>query len=145
MVTCTDRQPLMAWLAQGLLVASNCPIPVIGVETVDDLVAVARQTAARNGHSDRVRVVHAMSTTLRRSQLPPVCLFVAELLDTGFIGEGLIRSMRHATKELTTPGVPFHCIPSSGQVFAEVVESATLMQMHRLMSGTGEGVQPRVA
>ena len=94
---------------------------VTAVEVVSELAEVASDNANRNRHADgTVCVTNCHSTEM--GPLPPHERFdvmVGELLDTGLIGEGVIRSMRHAIQNLLVPG--FTAVPASAQLFAQLV------------------------
>lgn len=65
-------------------------------------------------------------------------MVVAELLDTGFIGEGLMASMRHASRTgLLAPD--FVSIPARGFVYCQLIESEAAASMSGLRTVFQEG------
>ena len=119
---------------QGLLVAqASAAMPIVSVEVVSHLAHIAATTFRANeipckvpqdfvsDRPPRATVLHTHSTALDRSALPhPLRLVVAELLDTGLLGEGVLPTMRHIATHLATPGTAWHAIPCGATVYAQV-------------------------
>ena len=107
---------------------------VAACEVVPKLHAVAGRTFALQesqgtspisllpvSHSLNVDIEGDQASRSLKSLPRRASLVVGELLDSGFIGEGLVQSMVDARDRLTTP--KFQCIPASGFVLAAPVES----------------------
>lgn len=92
--------------------------PKSGVEIIRSLSTLAQQIVACNGQANRVDVVRAPMEVLCEQQRlrppalrrPPTPVFVAELMDTGGLGEGLLglaARLTHLSLPLSMPrGLP---------------------------------------
>jgi predicted RNA methylase len=114
---------------------------VCACECVEELHAVAAETFRRNGDG-AVLLSPCHSTELPR---PSLCagapransgatLVVAELLDTGLLGEGLIASMHDAVARLASSEEPLVSIPSAAEIYAAPVEGDLAYKMGGIRS-----------
>lgn len=78
---------------------------VVACEAIKPLARVAARIVARNGYADRITVIAKRSTELAPGQdLPrPADLLISEILDAGLLGEGVMRTFRHAAAALILP------------------------------------------
>eukprot|EP00953_Heterococcus_sp_UTEX-ZZ885_P004928 3139-Heterococcus_DN1.PRE.1 len=108
---------------------------ITAIETVSELAAVAADTFPRNGIADHITLLQCHST-----ELPAVPAqqrathIVAELLDTGLLGEGLFTSMQHAKAALLCDN--FVSIPHAATVYASLCESLQLQCMAGLQQAS---------
>ncbi|MDA1100529.1 MAG: tetratricopeptide repeat protein [Proteobacteria bacterium] len=94
---------------------------VTAVEMDPILADVARQIIADNGFADRIQVLNRLSLDLKVGvDLPPADLVVSEVLDVGLLGEGVLATLRHATRQLMKPGG--RMVPAGAVVFGQLVE-----------------------
>jgi type III protein arginine methyltransferase len=110
---------------------------ITAIETVSELAA---DTFARNGIADHITLLQCHST-----ELPAVPAqqrathVVAELLDTGLLGEGLFTSMQHAKASLLCDN--FVSIPHAATVYASLCESSHLQSMTGLQQASSCGIR----
>jgi tetratricopeptide (TPR) repeat protein len=99
---------------------------VVACEAIRPLAEVAARIVARNGFADRISVIAKRSTELAvGSDLPePADLLISEILDAGLIGEGVMRTFRHANAALLAPDAAV--IPAAATVRGVLVESPEL-------------------
>ena len=109
--------------------AASARPSIYACEVVEELHAVASQTFSLGTTSGAAPVhllpkMHSTSIT----ELPRrATLVLGELLDSGFLGEGLVSSMTDARDRLTLPD--FESIPATGTVVAVPVESLLVHRM----------------
>jgi len=94
---------------------------VYAVEGIGELAEVAREVVGANGFADRITVLDGRSTELRiGAELPErVDLVVAEVFDSGLLGERALTTLRHAGQQLMQPGGVM--LPASADVYAMLV------------------------
>jgi predicted RNA methylase/Flp pilus assembly protein TadD len=110
---------------------------VVACEANTPLAQVAARIIARNGYADRITVVARRSTQLAVGQdLPePADLLISEILDAGLLGEGVIRTFRHACATLITPGAAI--IPAGATVYGIVIECPELRRVNPIREISG--------
>lgn len=115
---------------------------VVACEAHPLIAATARDIVARNGMGERITVIAKRSTELDPdTDLPGRAdLVVAEVLDAGLIGEGMLPTSRDALKRLARPGA--RMIPSAAQVFAQVVHLPALRKVNPLRDIAGFDLSP---
>lgn len=115
---------------------------VTACEADPHLAAAATEIVARNGFSARVKVVPKRSTQLRvgvdLASLADV--IVAEVLDVGLIGEGVLPTLRHALAALAKPGA--RVIPRGATVQAALVTLPALRRVHPIGQVRGFDLSP---
>lgn len=89
---------------------------VITCESNGAIAAIAREIVARNGYSDRVRVVtkHSSELDVDRDLGGPADILVSEIVSNDLLGEGTVPVLEHAIKHLVKPDA--RIIPTRGQV-----------------------------
>lgn len=94
---------------------------VIACEAHPLIADTAREIVARNGYQDRIAVIAKRSTELDAAADlgSGADLIVAEVLDAGLIGEGMLPTSRDALKRLARPKAKI--IPAAAQVMAQIV------------------------
>lgn len=94
---------------------------VIAVEAHPLIAETAREIITQNSYADRINVIAKRSTEVDpATEMPELAdLVVAEVLDAGLIGEGMLPTSRDALKRLAKPGAKI--IPASAQIVAQVV------------------------
>jgi Tfp pilus assembly protein PilF/SAM-dependent methyltransferase len=98
---------------------------VTAVEMNPVLADVARQIVADNGYADRVQVLSRLSLDLKVGvDLPAADLVVSEVLDGGLLGEGVLPTLHHATRQLLKPGG--RMVPAGAVVYGQLVELPVL-------------------
>ena len=130
---CSPLLPTRAFTGLlALLCLKHGCAQVQALEVVPELARIARLNAAANGHANRMTVTNQHSTDLPATpaDVPRPRLVVAELLDTGLVGEGLLPSMRHASADLLA--TDFISIPDCGTVFAQLVEGTLVNELRSL-------------
>ena len=110
---------------------------VVACEANTPLAQVAARIIARNGYADRITVVAKRSTQLAVGQdLPePADLLISEILDAGLLGEGVIRSFRHACAALITPTAAI--IPAAATVYGVLIECPELRRVNPIREING--------
>jgi len=96
---------------------------VTGCETVGVLAETATEIVNQNGFEDRISIIHKRSQDLNPSedmeQLADV--LIAEIVDTGLLGENIIAATSDARRRLCKADVKI--IPSGAAVYAVPIES----------------------
>ncbi len=110
---------------------------VITCEANPVLAELARQIVARHGLADIITVVPKLSADLRIGvDLPRKAdLIVAEIVDCGLVGEGLLATIQHARSQLMVPGGLL--IPGSGRIIGALVDSRAVDGLNRVSSAAG--------
>ena len=110
---------------------------VVACEMIRPLARAASRIVARNGYGDRITVVAKKSTQLAvGADLPERAdLLISEIVDGGLLGEGMLRTLRHANNMLAAPDAAV--IPMAATVWGALIESADLRRQHRLESVAG--------
>ncbi|MGH6930745.1 MAG: tetratricopeptide repeat protein, partial [Dongiaceae bacterium] len=103
---------------------------VIACEAIKPLAQVATRIVARNGYADRIAVIAKRSTELAvgRDLPQPADLLISEILDAGLLGEGVMRTFRHAIGALTTPDAAV--IPAGATVWGTLIECPELRRIN---------------
>lgn len=116
----------------AMLAARAGAARVIACEAHKLIAATAREIVAANGYADRIAVIAKRSTELDpTADLPaPADLIVAEVLDAGLIGEGMLPTSRDALARLAKPGAKV--LPAAAQVLAQIVALPQLRAVNPL-------------
>jgi len=110
---------------------------VVACEAIKALAQVATRIVARNGYADRIRVIAKRSTELVVGQDLPqrADLVISEVLDAGLLGEGVMRTFRHAAGALTTPDAAV--IPAGATVWGTLIECPELRRINPIAEISG--------
>jgi tetratricopeptide (TPR) repeat protein len=110
---------------------------VVACEAIKPLAQVAARIVARNGYADRITVIAKRSTELAVGQdLPEAAdLLISEILDAGLLGEGVMRTFRHAVAALTTPDAAI--IPAGATVRGVLIECPELRRVNPIAEISG--------
>ena len=115
---------------------------VTACETVAPIAEMAGRIIKENGLSERVTVVAKHSYNLKiGDDLPERAdVMVTELLNAGFLGEGILQVIQHARTNLLKPDATI--IPQGGTVYAALIESERLVEEDRVSEAAGFDVRP---
>jgi tetratricopeptide (TPR) repeat protein len=115
---------------------------IVACEAIRPLAQVATRIIAQNGYSDRITVVAKRSTELAVGQdLPePADLLISEILDAGLVGEGVMRTFRHAVGSLATPDAAV--IPAGATVWGALIECLELRRVNPIGEISGFDLRP---
>jgi tetratricopeptide (TPR) repeat protein len=110
---------------------------VIACEANRPLAQVAARIVARNGYADRIAVIAKRSSELMLGRdLPePADLLISEILDAGLLGEGVMRTFRHACAALISADAAV--IPASVTVRGVLVECPELRRVNPIKKISG--------
>ncbi|KAH3758074.1 arginine N-methyltransferase [Pelomyxa schiedti] len=87
---------------------------------------VAHETIDENSLSEIITLIPVHSKNLGEHLPVHPDIIVGELLDTGLIGEGVLKTMRHAADNLAAPH--FKSIPCSAVVYGKVLQCRSLWE-----------------
>jgi len=115
---------------------------VYGCETVTPIANMATRIVAENGLAERITILPKHSYSLKMGEdLPePADLLVTELLNAGFLGEGILQVIQHARANLLKPDAKI--VPKGGTVYAMLIESAELAEEDRVNDAAGFNMRP---
>ncbi|SFA80604.1 Ribosomal protein L11 methyltransferase (PrmA) [Poseidonocella pacifica] len=101
------------------------------------IAAAAKEVIARNGLSDRITVIPKWSHDIKIGVDMPeqADVVLSEIVDTVLLGEGALATLTLAMKSLAKPGA--RCIPESGMLFAQPIESDSLYEVWRPQAAEG--------
>lgn len=118
----------------ALMAARVGATQVVAAEAHPLIAETAREIVARNKAEDRITVIAKRSTEM---EMPGAAadLVVAEVLDAGLIGEGMLPTIRDALKRLAKPGAQI--IPAQAQVLAQVIGLPALRKVNPLRDISG--------
>uniref|UniRef100_A0A914Y551 Arginine methyltransferase n=1 Tax=Panagrolaimus superbus TaxID=310955 RepID=A0A914Y551_9BILA len=105
---------------------------VTAVEVFDPMAITAEKVIRKNGHDDKVKVIHLRSTEIEENLVEQKAdIIVAEVFDTELIGEGALRSFKEG---LVTLGKENECrvVPAKGRIWICPVASEKLQQFWKL-------------
>jgi len=107
---------------------------VVAAEAHPLIAEAARDIIAQNNAAERITVIAKRSTEM---EMPgePADLVVAEVLDAGLIGEGMLPTARDAIKRLAKPDAQI--IPAHAQILAQVISLPTLRKVNPLRDISG--------
>ena len=99
---------------------------VVACEMNSLITPVARRVLADNSMDDRITLIESKSTALRVGQeLPrPADVILAEVVDAGLLGEGILPTMRHAVSQLAAENA--RLIPSAARIYCALVRAPGL-------------------
>jgi tetratricopeptide (TPR) repeat protein len=124
----------------GLLAMMACragAANVTGCESVGVLAQTASEIVKQNGFEDRVSIIHKRSQDLKPSedmdQLADV--LVAEIADTGLLGENIIAATDDARRRLCKADVKI--IPGGAAVYAVPIESEEISRERSVDTANG--------
>ncbi|MGE0717533.1 MAG: tetratricopeptide repeat protein [Alphaproteobacteria bacterium] len=126
----------------ALMAARAGAAEVVACEAVPALAEAATEIVARNGYGDRITVINRQSTQLRvgAELATPADVVIAEVLDVGVFGEGLLPTLRHALANLAVPGASV--IPAGVLVRAQLVELPRLRSVNPVGRVEGFDLSP---
>lgn len=106
---------------------------VVTIETYTPVANIAREIIAKNGFADKIKMVCKHSQYVRvgagLDMERKANILVAEVFDTELIGEGAIKTYNEAHKHLMEADCI--CVPSSAQVYVQIVESDLAASWYR--------------
>jgi len=105
---------------------------VYACESVPVIAEKARQIVEANGFAERITIIPKSSLELRiGADLPRQAdVLVSEIVDVLLLGEGIVRTLAHALRELV--GAAARVIPRAGAIHAMLVESEPLHRHDRV-------------
>jgi hypothetical protein len=95
---------------------------VVTCEAVPILAEVAKETVARNGYSDRIKVVSKRSTQVKLGEDLPerADIFVSELINVGMLAPNMLPIIRHTKANFIKPGAKV--IPAAAIVWGALAQ-----------------------
>jgi hypothetical protein len=110
---------------------------VVGCESVGFLAETARKILQQNGLEGDISILHKRSQdlTIDKDILEPIDILVAEILDTGLLGENVIAAISDARHRLCKPGATI--IPCGATVYAAPIESKEIALERRVNIASG--------
>jgi hypothetical protein len=121
----------------SMLAAKVGAAKVISCESNPLLAEIATQIIASHGLSDLVTVIPKPSSqlTIGMDLDRRVDVIMAEIVDCGLIGEGILPTMRHARQHLLAPGG--RLLPRSARVLGSLVMSEAVDGLNRVSDAGG--------
>jgi type II protein arginine methyltransferase len=115
---------------------------VVSCEMNPTIAELARETVELNDYADRIKIINKKSTDLRVGVDMPerANLLVTEIVDCGFVGEGIIPCIMYAKEHLLTEDA--RIIPRAAAVHAIVVESKRLHRLNHVVTSCGFDISP---
>uniref|UniRef100_A0A7E4VQI4 Protein arginine N-methyltransferase n=1 Tax=Panagrellus redivivus TaxID=6233 RepID=A0A7E4VQI4_PANRE len=118
----------------SLMAARHGADRITALEVFDPMAAVAEKIIAKNGYSDRIKVIHSRSTEVdRRLVNRSGDIIVAEVFDTELIGEGALSSFKKGLQTLAKEGC--RVVPATARVWVAPVSSKAFQKFRRMPSG----------
>ena len=110
---------------------------IVTCEMVGIIARTAKEVIERNAFSERITVLHKMSTKLEVGvDLPRRAdVFISEILDAGLLGEGVIDSIEHARQHLIRSDA--RCIPQAATIRGFLVECPLHWRAKRMSDVSG--------
>lgn len=137
---------LLSMLVLEAAAQRNLSINLTAIDIDPNMISIAKQTIARNGFDPkRINFISKSSLEISNEDISNVSfdLIVSELLDSQLIGEGLLKSMRHATSILSNPKNVV-LIPNYASFHATLVQSSRLLHRHSLKFDNSVSLQDTV-
>jgi type III protein arginine methyltransferase len=105
---------------------------VTACETFKPMIQVAKKCIEANGMQNKIKIIEKHSTDISIGEDMPerANVLVAEVFDTELIGEGAIRTFKHALDNLLVKDC--YVIPDNATIHVQVVESSMLYKMNWL-------------
>ncbi|MFY0591708.1 50S ribosomal protein L11 methyltransferase [Roseivirga sp.] len=115
---------------------------VLGCEVNTDIAEVAEKVVAANGYQDRIRIVGRHSDRLKKGAdfEEKFDVIIAEVLDTGGLGEGVLPSLRYAINNLAKSNATI--IPSGISLKAVLIEAPKLQAVNPIREISGFDLSP---
>jgi len=110
---------------------------VLGCESVGILAEIATKIINQNGFKNKISIVHKHSNNLKlgRDLNDKADILIAELFDTGLLGENIIPTINDAAQRLCKPDVTV--IPNGAKVYAVPIESEEIFVESRVENAAG--------
>lgn len=121
----------------AMLAAEAGAASVTACEANPLLAEISRQIIAQHELSNIITVIPKLSTDLLVGidLLRPADVIVAEIVDCGLVGEGLLPTIRHARKYLLAPGGVL--LPRSARIAGALVDSVAVGRLNRVDTAAG--------
>jgi precorrin-6B methylase 2 len=115
---------------------------VVSCEMNPTIAELAEETVRLNGYADRIKIINKKSTDLIVGIDMPerANLLVTEIVDCGFVGEGIIPCIMYAKEHLLTKDA--RIIPRAASVHAIVVESKRMHRLNHVNTSCGLDTSP---
>eukprot|EP00927_Polykrikos_kofoidii_P054279 TRINITY_DN48717_c0_g1_i1.p1 TRINITY_DN48717_c0_g1~~TRINITY_DN48717_c0_g1_i1.p1 ORF type:complete len:461 (-),score=83.44 TRINITY_DN48717_c0_g1_i1:35-1417(-) len=108
----------------SLMAARQGAAKVLAIEASREMVDLAQLNVKRNGESEKISVIHNLSSNVTLPEAEKVDVIVSETLGALMLGEGMLDYLADACRRLGRPGVSV--IPARGAQYAMLVASPTL-------------------
>lgn len=110
---------------------------VYACETVEPIAKIAEQIVAENNLAESITILpkHSYSLKIGEDLPEPADVLVTELLNAGFLGEGILQVIQHARANLLKPDATI--VPKGGTVYAMLIESEQLVEEDRVGDACG--------
>lgn len=106
----------------AMMAARSGAKQIVACELLRPMAEMARRIISRNGYEDRITVLDKQSNELivGKDLSEPASIVISEILDVSLIGEGVIPSLRHATRHLARTDAKI--IPAAAKVWGMLIE-----------------------
>ncbi|MEM0999059.1 MAG: tetratricopeptide repeat protein [Bacteroidota bacterium] len=103
---------------------------VVACEVNAHLAEVAREIVTENGFGAQIKIFaqHSGELTVAEHLPAPARIIVSEIVDAALIGEGVLPSLRHASKSLGTPDLVM--IPAGATLWAQLMHLPQLRRVN---------------
>lgn len=126
----------------AMMAARSSARSVVSCEMNRTIAELAKETVHLNGYSDRIKIINKNSTDIKVGIDMPerANLLVTEIVDCGFVGEGIIPYIMYAKEHLLTEDA--RIIPRAASVHAMIVESECLHKLNHAGDSCGLDTSP---
>lgn len=109
---------------------------VFACEQSKYIAAAAKENITKNGMRSQIKLFESKSTQLTAEKMgEKPSLVVAEIFDSGLLGEHAVPSFRHALSQLCTPGA--RVIPQSAAVKGRLINAEKIASVHPMKNISG--------
>lgn len=108
----------------SIMAAKQGAKEVIAIEASGDMVDLARLNVQRNGFTNKIHIIHSMSSDVVLSPSEKADVIISETLGALMLGEGMLDYLADARHRLAKPGALV--IPAGGAQYAVLVASNAL-------------------
>lgn len=121
----------------AMMAARSGAKSVVACEVNPDIAEVAERVVAANGYQDKIKVIPQRSDFLEEGKdfAEKFDVIVAEILDSGGLGEGILPSLRHAHANCAKANV--RIIPAGISLKAKLVEVPRLHKVNPIKNVSG--------
>lgn len=115
----------------SMMAAKHGADDITAVEVFNPMAITAEKVIAKNGFSDRIKVIHSRSTEVdSRHVSKKGDVIVAEVFDTELIGEGALRSFKEGLVTFGKPGC--RVVPCRGKIWICPISAPEIQKYQKL-------------